>query len=157
MHMNILRDVQYRERYAKKRETAFEAAPFTRALSKWARVRRSVSKWARVCMRALPLGPSVELPMGVRNVRGVCQSVPEYACGPCHWGLRWSSLWGHETCEGCAKVEGGRHARSATGAFGGAPCGVTKRVRGVPKSGWNRMRTLPPGPSVELPMGPRTV
>ena len=44
-----------------------------------------------------------------KRVRGV----PKWggaACGPCHWGLRWSSLWCHETCEGCAKVEGGGHA-----------------------------------------------
>ena len=24
-------------------------------------------------------------------------------CEPCHWGLRQSSLWGHEACEGCAE------------------------------------------------------
>ena len=29
-------------------------------------------------------------PMVPRNVWGVCQNGPEYACGPCHWGLRWS-------------------------------------------------------------------
>ena len=88
---------------------------------------------------------------------GVCQNGPEYACGPCHWGLRWSSLWGYETCEGCAKVDPNTHAGPATGAFGGAPYGATKRVRGVPKWGGGGMRTLPLGPSVELPMGPRTV
>eukprot|EP00959_Pyramimonas_sp_CCMP1952_P435552 9120399-Pyramimonas_sp.AAC.1 len=25
-------------------------------------------------------------------------------CGRCHLGLRWRSLWGHETCEGCAEL-----------------------------------------------------
>eukprot|EP00959_Pyramimonas_sp_CCMP1952_P080645 1685246-Pyramimonas_sp.AAC.1 len=42
-------------------------------------------------------------------------------------GLRWSSLWGHEACEGCRQKCGGRMA-SAAGAFGGAPYGATKRV-----------------------------
>ena len=58
------------------------------------------------------------------------RGVPKWrgaACEVCHWGPRWSSLWGHETCEGCAKVEGGG------------------------------MRGLPLGLSVELPMGPRNV
>ncbi len=36
------------------------------------------------------------------------------ACGRQPWGLRWSSLWGHEPCEGCAKMRG-RHADPATG------------------------------------------
>ena len=46
------------------------------------------------------LGPSVELPMGPRNaVLGGGD-----ACEHCHWGLRWSSLWGRETCEGCADM-----------------------------------------------------
>ena len=26
------------------------------------------------------------------------------ACGRSHWDFRWSSLWGHETCEGCAEL-----------------------------------------------------
>ena len=26
------------------------------------------------------------------------------ACGPCHWGLRCSTLWGHETCKGYAEI-----------------------------------------------------
>ena len=47
----------------------------------------------------------------------------------CECRLRWSSLWGHEPCDGCAKME------------------VDER-RG-------RMRTCSLGPSVELPMGPR--
>ena len=41
--------------------------------------------------------------------------------------------------------------------FGGAPYVATNRVRGVPKWGGGAMRTLQLGPSVELPMGPRTV
>ena len=26
------------------------------------------------------------------------------ACGRSHWGLRWSSLWGHDPCEGRADI-----------------------------------------------------
>ena len=115
-------------------------------------------------MRTLPLGPSMELPMGPRNGRGGAEGDPSThvnpatgafggapygiikrvrgvpkstwdACEPCHWGLRWSSLWGHEACEGCAEMGGGTHANPATGTLGGAPYGATNRVRGVPKWG----------------------
>ena len=55
------------------------------------------------------------------------------ACGHRHLGLRWSSLRGHETREGCALLCGSDAAGGATGAFGGAPYGATKRARGVPK------------------------
>eukprot|EP00959_Pyramimonas_sp_CCMP1952_P029971 628772-Pyramimonas_sp.AAC.1 len=44
-------------------------------------------------MRTPRLRPSVELPMG--------------PCEHRHWSLRWSSLWGHDTCEGCAEIGGG--------------------------------------------------
>ena len=37
---------------------------------------------------------------------------------------------GHEPCEGCAEMVGGRYADPATGAFGGAPYGATKRDDG---------------------------
>eukprot|EP00959_Pyramimonas_sp_CCMP1952_P321646 6730600-Pyramimonas_sp.AAC.1 len=40
------------------------------------------------------------------------------------------------------------HADTATGAFGGAPHGAIVRCTGWGK----RMRTLPKGPSVELPI-----
>eukprot|EP00959_Pyramimonas_sp_CCMP1952_P185475 3878337-Pyramimonas_sp.AAC.1 len=46
------------------------------------------------------------------------------------------------------------HADPASGAFGRAPYGATKCVRGVPRWTRVRMRTLPLEPSVELPMGP---
>ena len=59
-----------------------------------------------------------------------CEGCAEWCAGtprePCHWGIRWASLWDNETCEGCVG------------------CGYA-------------MRTLPLGPSVELPMGPRNV
>eukprot|EP00959_Pyramimonas_sp_CCMP1952_P340162 7124513-Pyramimonas_sp.AAC.1 len=35
---------------------------------------RGVPKWRGGGMRALALGPSVELPMGPRNVSGVCRT-----------------------------------------------------------------------------------
>eukprot|EP00959_Pyramimonas_sp_CCMP1952_P289086 6046040-Pyramimonas_sp.AAC.1 len=56
------------------------------------------------------------------------------ACVRWHLGLRWSSLRGHETCEGCAKWMMHR-ARESAGiwAYGGAPYGATKGVRGVPR------------------------
>ena len=55
------------------------------------------------------------------------------ACERCHLDPRWSSLWGHEPCEGVPKCVAGTHANGATGTFGGAPYETTKRVRGVPK------------------------
>eukprot|EP00959_Pyramimonas_sp_CCMP1952_P456975 9474059-Pyramimonas_sp.AAC.1 len=45
------------------------------------------------------------------------------------------------------------HVITATGAFGRAPYGATKRC-----TGWRRhMWSQPLGPSVELPMGPQNV
>ena len=52
-------------------------------------------------------------------------------CERSYWGLRWSSLCGHEACEECAEMGVEPHANAAIGAFGGAPYGATKRVRGV--------------------------
>eukprot|EP00959_Pyramimonas_sp_CCMP1952_P292244 6111956-Pyramimonas_sp.AAC.3 len=83
---------------------------------------RSVPTWAGNSIRTLPLGPSVELPVG------------------------------HEACEGCAEMGGETHANPVTGAFGGAHYGATKRVKDVPTWAGNSMRTLPLGPSVELPI-----
>eukprot|EP00959_Pyramimonas_sp_CCMP1952_P216732 4532411-Pyramimonas_sp.AAC.1 len=69
-------------------------------------------------MRALPLGPSVEPPCGATTrVRGTAM------CGM------------------------DPHVGAATGAFGAAPYGATKRVRVRRNAGWNRMRALPLGPS----------
>eukprot|EP00959_Pyramimonas_sp_CCMP1952_P334738 7009860-Pyramimonas_sp.AAC.1 len=56
------------------------------------------------------------------------------SCERSQWGLRWSSLWGYETCEGCTEMGAvWCHASAATGAYGGAFCGATKRVSGVPQ------------------------
>eukprot|EP00959_Pyramimonas_sp_CCMP1952_P304122 6365143-Pyramimonas_sp.AAC.1 len=51
----------------------------------------------------------------------------------------------------------GHRANPASGAFGGALPGAPKHVRGVPEWGGAAMRTLPLGPSVEPPMRPRNV
>eukprot|EP00959_Pyramimonas_sp_CCMP1952_P259560 5427045-Pyramimonas_sp.AAC.1 len=70
-------------------------------------------------MGALPLEPSVELPMGPRNV--VLGGGD--ACGPCHWSHLWRSLCGHPTLSCVAVTQAG----TATGAFGGATYGAIKR------------------------------
>ena len=49
----------------------------------------------------------------------------------CHWGIRRSSLWGHEAREECAEMLGEPRANSATGAVSGSPHGATKRARGA--------------------------
>eukprot|EP00959_Pyramimonas_sp_CCMP1952_P367516 7697916-Pyramimonas_sp.AAC.1 len=94
-------------------------------------------------MPTSPPVPSVEPPMLPRSA--VLSSGD--ACEHRHWGLLWSSVRGREALY----WTGGTHANTATGAFGGAPYGTTK-----PCTGLRRIRTPPPGPSVELPMGPRT-
>ena len=58
------------------------------------------------------------------------------ACEPPQWGLRWSSLWGYETLPWAKEP----HADTPSGAFGGAPYGATKRVRGVPRAEARRGR-----------------
>eukprot|EP00959_Pyramimonas_sp_CCMP1952_P467150 9491119-Pyramimonas_sp.AAC.1 len=54
---------------------------------------------------------------------GVSHSGPSAEGGLFHWRFRWSSLWGHETCEGCAAMGRHRHADPAAAAFGGAASG----------------------------------
>ena len=57
-----------------------------------------------------------------KRVRGVPKWVGRtHAGGPTGAFLRWSSLWGHETCEWCAEMGSGTHAIGDTGTFGGAP------------------------------------
>eukprot|EP00959_Pyramimonas_sp_CCMP1952_P244042 5101446-Pyramimonas_sp.AAC.1 len=109
------------------------------------------------------MGPSVESLVRPRNVvLGVADACGHSnvmgprsavlagadACDHSHWSVRWSSLWGHDTLYCVART----HVVTATGAFGGAPYGVTKWC-----TGWRgRMWSQPLGPSVELPMGPRS-
>ena len=78
-------------------------------------------------MRPLPLGPLVGLPVGPRNVCGVCRNYEAVPCGRGHWALWWSSPWGPVT-----------HGDAPTCRAGGA-----------------RPRLF--GPSAELPMGPPSV
>ena len=53
-------------------------------------------------------------------------TICSYEYRSCGYHPRWNSPWDHGACKGCADM-------GATGAFGGAPYGATKRVRGVPK------------------------
>eukprot|EP00959_Pyramimonas_sp_CCMP1952_P046820 977933-Pyramimonas_sp.AAC.1 len=56
----------------------------------------------------------------------------EDACGQCHWGLRWGSLWATKRCPGC-----GWRMRAVP--LAGPPDGATKRCTGWEK----RMRAVP--------------
>eukprot|EP00959_Pyramimonas_sp_CCMP1952_P380899 7980527-Pyramimonas_sp.AAC.1 len=62
--------------------------------------------------------------MGQRTVLTVHQNRAASPCGPCHWGLRRSSLWGHEPCDKFANMGRRRHVDPATEAFGGTPMGL---------------------------------
>ena len=44
----------------------------------------------------------------------------------CEYRIRWRSIWGHETLSWVGET----HVSAATGAFGGAPYGATKRFLG---------------------------
>eukprot|EP00959_Pyramimonas_sp_CCMP1952_P062900 1315109-Pyramimonas_sp.AAC.1 len=58
-----------------------------------------------------------------------------FACERSHGGRRWSSPWGQESNEalrGVPKWARWAYANAGMWAFGGAPDGATKRVRGVP-------------------------
>eukprot|EP00959_Pyramimonas_sp_CCMP1952_P257211 5374215-Pyramimonas_sp.AAC.1 len=56
------------------------------------------------------------------------------ACERNHWGLRWSSPWGHGTCEECADMgAAGACERSHWGLRWNSRYGATKRARGVPR------------------------
>eukprot|EP00959_Pyramimonas_sp_CCMP1952_P016431 348512-Pyramimonas_sp.AAC.1 len=41
--------------------------------------------------------------MGTRSVGGVCPNGGGTACERSYVGLRWSPLWGHETCDRCVE------------------------------------------------------
>ena len=47
-------------------------------------------------VRTYPLGPSVELPGGHETCEGYAEMGGATPCQRTHWGLWWSSLWGHE-------------------------------------------------------------
>ena len=92
-------------------------------------------------------------PYGATNrVRGV----PKWACGwrggACgrgHWGLGWSSLWGHEPCEGCAdmgmrwseaRMGGGRRGRRKEGRRRGALS--LQNEDPTPQDGWEKLENI---------------
>eukprot|EP00959_Pyramimonas_sp_CCMP1952_P260931 5455676-Pyramimonas_sp.AAC.1 len=75
------------------------------------------------------MGSSVELLMGPRSVAMGRAG----ACERRYWGLRWNSLWGHETIY-CMGYPCGR----SYWVFGGAPYGATKRCAGCGKRTWPR-------------------
>ena len=59
-------------------------------------------------------------PQACEGCAGIARRTP---CGPYHWGFRWISFRGRETCEGCAEIGGRALTDSAAGAVGGAPWG----------------------------------
>ena len=62
------------------------------------------------------------LPWATKRVRGVLTChVNGKECEPCHRGLWWSSLWGHETCKGFAEMGGEIHVNPVPRAFVEAP------------------------------------
>eukprot|EP00959_Pyramimonas_sp_CCMP1952_P344279 7210675-Pyramimonas_sp.AAC.1 len=69
-------------------------------------------------MRTPPLRPSVKLPMGPQSA----VQREGTACERSNWGLRWNSLWGHETLYWVGEA----HANAAIGAFGGAAYRATR-------------------------------
>eukprot|EP00959_Pyramimonas_sp_CCMP1952_P205632 4300260-Pyramimonas_sp.AAC.1 len=83
--------------------------------------------------------------MGSRSVCGVCHIWVAPPREVRHWDLSWSSLYGHETYEGCARRGRRRRGRCATGTLAGAPykAAAAKRVRGVPNWGGAAMRAAP--------------
>eukprot|EP00959_Pyramimonas_sp_CCMP1952_P205802 4303652-Pyramimonas_sp.AAC.2 len=102
------------------------------------------------------VGGSPYGPMGPRNARRVCRNVRgQYTPAPTG-AVGGAPIWGHEAREGCAEMGVISNAPAPTLAFGGAPYWATKRVRGVPKCAWSITRPRPLGPSVELPMEPRS-
>ena len=56
---------------------------------------------------AYRLGHSVELPTWQRKVQGVCQNARGGGMSTTLPGSRWSSLFGHESCRGCAEIARG--------------------------------------------------
>eukprot|EP00959_Pyramimonas_sp_CCMP1952_P170123 3554113-Pyramimonas_sp.AAC.1 len=70
--------------------------------------------------------------MGPRCVSWMRRNDVKKACERSHWGLRWNSLRGHATCEGCTRIVWRRRAILAIGASDGASSGATECMRGAP-------------------------
>ena len=64
---------------------------------------------------------------GDKTCEGCAEMVAVGACERSQWGLRWSSLGATNRVRGVPKWSGRPHVDPATGAFGGAPYGATKR------------------------------
>ena len=79
------------------------------------------------------------------------------ACERSHWGLRWSSLWGHETCEGCAEMSAVPACERSHWGLRWSYLWGHGTCEGCAQMEGGGMRFMPLGPSVELPMGPRNV
>eukprot|EP00959_Pyramimonas_sp_CCMP1952_P289388 6052735-Pyramimonas_sp.AAC.1 len=62
----------------------------------------------------------------------------------------------HEACKGCNEVGRGRMQAHPLGPLVALQMRAKKRVTCVPKWSGAAMRTLPLGPLVELPIGPRS-
>ena len=109
-------------------------------------------------MRILPLEPSVEPLMEPQNVQAWAGG--RYA-NPAAAGTFGGAPYGAtKRVRGVPKLAAGRHATPAAGAFGGAQIKIraTKRARVCRNGLEDAMRTLPLlGPSVELPIGARSV
>ena len=99
---------------------------------------RRVPKWARWWHATAATGLRLSSMWCHEQCEGCAKSGAVVACDCCHWGLRWSSPWGHDPREGCAEMDVVTHANAATGAFSGAPYGAAILARGVPK--WGSMR-----------------
>ena len=66
-----------------------------------------VPKWGVGAHVDLATGAFGVAPYGAtKRVMGRAEKKGADACGPCHWGLRCSSLWGHETNEWRAETKG---------------------------------------------------
>eukprot|EP00959_Pyramimonas_sp_CCMP1952_P365966 7664567-Pyramimonas_sp.AAC.1 len=73
-------------------------------------------------MRTAPLGPSVDLSVEPRNVRGVLTWAQRH-----HANCATGAFGGTKYMRNVPKWERRKHANCATGASGGPPCGATKR------------------------------
>jgi hypothetical protein len=147
----------------------------------------SMPTWRRRCHSNLVTGAFGGAPCVATNCERCAEMEAAVSCEPCHQGHRRSSLWSHEPRDRCADMEAAvpyepchqGHRRNAL--WGHEPCEwCAKMGAAVPcepchwglrrsslrgheicevcrNGGGGAMRTLPLGPSAELPMGPRTV
>eukprot|EP00959_Pyramimonas_sp_CCMP1952_P162324 3393967-Pyramimonas_sp.AAC.1 len=73
------------------------------------------------------------------------------ACNLYQWGLRCSTLQGHQPCEGCAVIGGGDECKLCPWLLVELPI-RPRAVRGVCRNVWRgRMYPAPPGPFLKWP------